>query len=104
VLRPGKLVLGKTLEKVELPLLDNGTSLAARIEGKSSYARCATAIASACLAVSIWAWDRPVSRSASVSGVLAGCPAVVCLLSSEILTSVYIQVNTAPRTPYQLGN
>jgi dCTP deaminase len=33
-------VLGKTLERVELPILDNGTSLAARVEGKSSYARC----------------------------------------------------------------
>ena len=41
VLRPNKLVLGKTLERVELPLLpDDGVSLAARVEGKSSYARC----------------------------------------------------------------
>lgn len=40
VLRPSKLVLGKTLERVELPLLDGGLSLAARVEGKSSYARC----------------------------------------------------------------
>jgi dCTP deaminase len=40
VLRPNKLVLGKTLERVELPLLENGVSLAARVEGKSSYARC----------------------------------------------------------------
>jgi dCTP deaminase len=40
VLRPGKLVLGKTLERVELPLLENAPSLAARVEGKSSYARC----------------------------------------------------------------
>lgn len=41
VLRPSKLVLGKTLEHVELPLQpDSTTSLAARVEGKSSYARC----------------------------------------------------------------
>jgi dCTP deaminase len=41
VLRPNKLVLGKTLERVELPLLpENEISLAARVEGKSSYARC----------------------------------------------------------------
>lgn len=41
VLRPNKLVLGKTLERVELPLLeDSAVCLAARVEGKSSYARC----------------------------------------------------------------
>lgn len=40
VLRPNRLVLGKTLERVELPLLPDGKSLAARVEGKSSYARC----------------------------------------------------------------
>jgi len=41
MLRPGKLVLGKTLERVELPLLDEPQiTLAARVEGKSSYARC----------------------------------------------------------------
>jgi dCTP deaminase len=41
VLRPQRLVLGKTHERVSLPLLPAGTaSLAARIEGKSSYARC----------------------------------------------------------------
>lgn len=41
VLRPGKLVLGKTLERVSFPLQPEGTvSLAARVEGKSSYARC----------------------------------------------------------------
>ena len=40
VLRPNRLVLGRTLERVELPLLPDGRSLAARIEGKSSYARC----------------------------------------------------------------
>lgn len=41
VLRPGKLVLVKTLERVSLPLQPEGAiSLAARVEGKSSYARC----------------------------------------------------------------
>jgi dCTP deaminase len=34
------MVLGKTLEKVELPLLPDGICLAARVEGRSSYARC----------------------------------------------------------------
>src|ERR1700750_690474 len=35
VLKPGKLVLGKTLERVSLPLQPEGTvSLAARVEGK----------------------------------------------------------------------
>ena len=41
VLRPGKLVLGKTLERVSFPLQPQGIAcLAARVEGKSSYARC----------------------------------------------------------------
>ena len=41
ILRPNRLVLGSTLEKVSLPLLPDGQiSLAARVEGKSSYARC----------------------------------------------------------------
>jgi dCTP deaminase len=40
VLRPNHLVLGRTLERVELPILADGQSLAARVEGKSSYARC----------------------------------------------------------------
>lgn len=39
-LSPGKLVLAKTLERVELPLVDEAPCLAARVEGKSSYARC----------------------------------------------------------------
>lgn len=39
-LKPGRLVLGKTLERVELPIGADGECLAARIEGKSSYARC----------------------------------------------------------------
>lgn len=40
VLRPNRFVLGRTLERVTLPLLPHGASLAARVEGKSSYARC----------------------------------------------------------------
>lgn len=40
VLKPGRLVLGRTLERVELPILEGGNCLAARVEGKSSYARC----------------------------------------------------------------
>lgn len=41
VLRPQMLVLGKTFERVSFPLQPEGTlSLAARVEGKSSYARC----------------------------------------------------------------
>lgn len=39
-LEPNKLVLAKTLERVELPLKDDRASLAARVEGKSSFARC----------------------------------------------------------------
>jgi dCTP deaminase len=41
VLEPGRLVLGKTLERIELPIVRKDRNcLAARIEGKSSYARC----------------------------------------------------------------
>jgi len=40
VLRPNRLVLGRTCEHVEIPLRSDGQSLAARVEGKSSYARC----------------------------------------------------------------
>jgi len=40
VLMPHRLVLGKTLERIELPVGADGSCLAARIEGKSSYARC----------------------------------------------------------------
>jgi dCTP deaminase len=40
VLRPNHLVLGRTLERVELPIPAEGQCLAARVEGKSSYARC----------------------------------------------------------------
>jgi dCTP deaminase len=39
-LNPSKFVLAKTLERVELPLIDDAPCLAARVEGKSSYARC----------------------------------------------------------------
>jgi len=40
-LAPGKFVLGRTLERVSLPILIDGRyCLAARVEGKSSYARC----------------------------------------------------------------
>jgi len=39
-LNPGKLVLAKTLERIELPLIDDSPCLAARVEGRSSYARC----------------------------------------------------------------
>ncbi len=40
VLNPSRFVLGKTLERVELPIRSDGPALAARIEGRSSYARC----------------------------------------------------------------
>jgi dCTP deaminase len=40
VLKPGKLVLGRTFERVALPIRENSDNLAARVEGKSSYARC----------------------------------------------------------------
>jgi len=39
VLRPNRLVLGRTKERIGLPIID-GQCLAARVEGKSSYARC----------------------------------------------------------------
>lgn len=39
-LHPGRFVLGKTLETVRLPIRETGPNLAARVEGKSSYARC----------------------------------------------------------------
>ena len=39
-LNPRKFVLANTLERVELPILPDCSSLAARVEGKSSYARC----------------------------------------------------------------
>jgi dCTP deaminase len=40
MLGPGKLVLGRTHERVALPIKDGADCLAARIEGRSSYARC----------------------------------------------------------------
>lgn len=40
-LMPGKLVLAQTMERISLPILDDGRGcLAARVEGRSSYARC----------------------------------------------------------------
>jgi len=39
-LMPGKLVLANTVERVELPILPGKISLAARVEGRSSFARC----------------------------------------------------------------
>ncbi len=39
-LNPHKLVLARTLEVIELPIVPGGPWLAARIEGRSSYARC----------------------------------------------------------------
>jgi dCTP deaminase len=40
VLKPGMLVLGRTLERIELPLITGAPCLAARVEGRSSFARC----------------------------------------------------------------
>jgi len=40
VLKPHKLVLGRTHERVALPIRADVECLAARIEGRSSYARC----------------------------------------------------------------
>lgn len=40
ILKPGKFVLGKTHERVALPIMEGSQCLAARIEGRSSYARC----------------------------------------------------------------
>jgi len=40
VLKPNKLVLGRTLERVTFPIEPDQKCLAARVEGKSSYARC----------------------------------------------------------------
>lgn len=39
-LEPGKLILTKTLERIHLPLSDKPPTLAARVEGRSSFARC----------------------------------------------------------------
>lgn len=40
ILDPGKFVLGQTLERISLRLSSNGECYAARVEGKSSLARC----------------------------------------------------------------
>jgi dCTP deaminase len=41
VLEPNRFILGRTYERIELPLiLESDRCLAARVEGKSSYARC----------------------------------------------------------------
>lgn len=40
ILKSNHLVLAKTLEKVSFPILDGTPCLAARVEGKSSFARC----------------------------------------------------------------
>lgn len=40
VLKPNRLVLGRTHEVVGLPIREQGPWLAARVEGRSSYARC----------------------------------------------------------------
>lgn len=39
-LQPGRFVLGRTVERIELPIRSDVPTLAARVEGKSSYARC----------------------------------------------------------------
>ncbi|MFH1716353.1 MAG: dCTP deaminase [Planctomycetota bacterium] len=39
-LEPGKFLLAQTLEKITLPIVPGSMNLAARIEGKSSRARC----------------------------------------------------------------
>lgn len=41
ILKPGKFLLGRTRERVELPL---ASGLAARVEGRSSLARCGVGI------------------------------------------------------------
>lgn len=40
VLEPNKFLLGKTREKIKFPIHDEGSYYAARVEGKSSLARC----------------------------------------------------------------
>lgn len=39
-LRPGQFILGQTIEKVAFPILSDGKCYSARVEGKSSLARC----------------------------------------------------------------
>jgi dCTP deaminase len=40
VLQPNHFVLAKTNERIQLPIREDGPWLAARVEGRSSYARC----------------------------------------------------------------
>jgi len=40
VLKPGQLILGRTHEYVEFPIREQSPWLSARVEGRSSYARC----------------------------------------------------------------
>jgi dCTP deaminase len=40
MLHPGQFILAKTREYIELPIRPEGPWLAARVEGRSSYARC----------------------------------------------------------------
>lgn len=39
-LKPGRFILGQTIERVDFPLLDGDCCYSARVEGKSSVARC----------------------------------------------------------------
>ncbi len=39
-LQPGTFVLGRTVERVRLPIREGRPALAARVEGRSSFARC----------------------------------------------------------------
>jgi dCTP deaminase len=39
-LAPHRFILGQTLERIELPIQPDGRGLSARIEGRSSFARC----------------------------------------------------------------
>ena len=43
-LEPGQLVLGKTIERVALPIGGDEANLAARVEGRGSFARCGLVI------------------------------------------------------------
>lgn len=39
-LKPAQFVLGQTVETIEFPIVQNAPCLAARVEGRSSFARC----------------------------------------------------------------
>jgi dCTP deaminase len=43
-LQPGQFVLGRTIERVSLPIVGKEGNLAARVEGRSSFARCGLVI------------------------------------------------------------